>query len=336
MVSEKLDVTGMVVTVTYTNGDTAILTSYTMNPSITQSLSKEDTNIIITYIEEGITKVATQPIEVSGTTLGELIGNDATYYGKIVDYSAGLIGNEVTAWKVFYKQTIAGEDYVYLITTNKLTTAQTPTIVGTTKTANSYGDVFYWNTVPSDISEYDLSIAQTYFMANWQSENTSLIGNAKYSTNNNAKCVAQLLNISFWSSFANADTYGEEYIIGAIGSPTVEMWVASWHQNGGSSLVLSESGIIGYNLTYEGVLSTANKLYFPGSGDGWYNYWVASPSASSTTRIMSEYGGGYVTNYTYDNADRGIRPVVCLKADIAAYWEDEDLKTVIKFGVREN
>ena len=355
VVSEQLDLTGMVVTVTYTNGDTAILTStnnfvltktyannnvlitsYEMVPNLIDRLSNDDNSITITYIENGITKVATQPIEVSGTTLGELIGNDATYYGKIVNYTAGLAGNEVTDWKVFYKQTVAEEDYVYLIKTSKLTVAQTPTIAGITKTTNGgYGDVIYWNTVPSDISGYDLSIAQTYFMANWQSTNTALVGNAKYSTNANAKCVAQLLNTNFWSSYANTNLYGEEYIIGAIGTPTTEMWVASWHQNGGSSISLSESGTLGYSITYEGVLSTTNKLYFPGNGDGWSNYWVASPSAASTTRIMSEYGGGYITNYTYDNPDRGIRPVVCLKADIPAYWQDEETKALIKFGVRE-
>ena len=39
---------------------------------------------------------------------------------------------------------------------------------------------------------------------------------------------------------------------------------------------------------------------------------------------------------TYGHNTIGIRPVVCLRADIAAYWENEETKTLIKFGVPEN
>ncbi|MDD4066538.1 MAG: bacterial Ig-like domain-containing protein [Clostridia bacterium] len=354
IVGESLDLTGMVVTATYTNGEIAILdstnnvtitrtfannniliTSYEMVPNSTQRLTNVDNNITITYTEEGIAKVATQPIEVMGTTLADLIGNDATYYGKRIDYTAGLVGNEVTDWKVFYKQTVAGEDYVYLITTHKLTTAQTPVITGMTNaTIGEWGAVTYWSAVPT-VNEVE--IAQIYFMANWQSSDISLEGKAKYNTNNNARCLSQVLNTNLWSVFANTVTYGNDSLIGAIGSPTAEMWVSSWNQSGGINLVLSENGTTGYYINDSNSLSglsTTNALYFPLGSD--YNYRLASPSSIGTNHLMVVYGNAISDDAGYDKGYNGVRPVVCLKADIPAYWEDEETKDVIKFGVRAN
>ena len=276
------------------------------------------------------------PTQPEVPTLGELIGNDAIYYGTRVDYTAGLAGNEVTDWKVFYKQTIAGEDYVYLITSEKLVNAQIPTITEMTKGTNgSFGNVTYWNTIPI-VNE--LGIAQTYFMANWQSGNTSLLGNAKYSANTNVKCVSQLLNTSLWSVFANTETYGSENIIGAIGSPTAEMWVASWNQSGGN-IELTESGTIGYNVngsySFSG-LATTKDLYYPAGNNNYYYYWVASPSSHSVSEIMIIGGCGDVGPGNFSGNYHGVRPVVCLKADIPSYWEDEETKTLIKIGVQEN
>ncbi len=337
--NQIFDPTGMTILARYTDNRTEIVTDvdYIIYP-----LTMTDTNIIIAYTENEITKSTTQAIEVIGLTLGELVGVNATYYGIDVDYIAGLAGNQVTDWQVLYKQTIDGADYVYLISTNKLTTTQTPTISGTTKTTNgSYGDVIYWNTVPSNISGYDLSIAQTYFMANWQSSNTSLVGSAKYTTGNNAKCIAQLLNTSFWSSFVSTDACVQPYVQGAIGSPTAEMWVASWNKQGNTQLTLTEnSNRKGYkinNVDSVSGLTTAYGLYFSSNSNN--NYWLASPSSNSSDNLMSVNGDGGTNYYKYINFNKkvnnnclGIRPVICLEASIPAYWEDLNSRTEIKLG----
>jgi hypothetical protein len=63
---ESFSAAGMVVTATYTNGATAQATGYTYD---TSPLSDGTTSIVFTYTEQGITRTATQAIEVTKTGL---------------------------------------------------------------------------------------------------------------------------------------------------------------------------------------------------------------------------------------------------------------------------
>lgn len=59
---EEFDAKGMVVTATYDTSDTAVVTDYTVAPT---KLSKSDSKVTITYVENGITKTVQQPVTVS-------------------------------------------------------------------------------------------------------------------------------------------------------------------------------------------------------------------------------------------------------------------------------
>lgn len=63
---EKFDKTGMVVTATYSNRDTAPVTSYTFSPD--DALQVSDTSITISYTEGDVTKTTAQTITVTDAT----------------------------------------------------------------------------------------------------------------------------------------------------------------------------------------------------------------------------------------------------------------------------
>ncbi len=75
-IGDPFDSTGMVVTATYTDGTKVAITDYTYySKSADGWLNEDDTSITITYTEAGVTKIATQAIEVgyilviSGTSI---------------------------------------------------------------------------------------------------------------------------------------------------------------------------------------------------------------------------------------------------------------------------
>ena len=125
-------------------------------------------------------------------------------------------------------------------------------------------------------------------------------------------------------------------ITSAIGSPTVEMWMASWNQKYTDTLVF-DANTTGYNVGLtEGSLSNyidgskmqakqgfKDSLYYPHgntSENSWndcYGYWLASPSASSTDHVMNVCCNGdvFISNH-YDDSIYGVRPVVSLSSGI--------------------
>ena len=95
--SDALDLTGIVVTATYNDEYTRVVTdSCTFNPADGTTLTSSDTSVTVTYTEDGITKTATQNISVR-----ELLSISVTNPPTTTVYTDGdtldLTGIEVTA-----------------------------------------------------------------------------------------------------------------------------------------------------------------------------------------------------------------------------------------------
>ena len=147
-------------------------------------------------------------------------------------------------------------------------------------------------------------------------------------TNMNYKAVATLLDSSKWSSLANT-AFVDNTSTSVIGSPTVEMWMASWNQKYTDTLAF-DTNTTGYRVGLtEGSLNTyidsskmqakpgfKDSLYYPHDNSWNYcnGYWLASPSALGTNVMMLVSCDGAVSNSYY--ILYGVRPVVSLSSGI--------------------
>ena len=266
------------------------------------------------FTYEGVTYYnASTSIEGEGTiitTLGDIITGGSMYGTPVTGYTAGGVSD----WRVFYEDTENG--YVYLIASNVLTEAQIPAIDDALKGTYNGDGVLYWTSAPA----LQTMSSNSIFMAKW----------SDYGANSNGKCASALLNTDNWTTFATpSDTTLTDKVVGAIGSPTAEMFAASWSAkntnnplsmtNKNSSETESTNGYYyNYNGTigtqHSGLPTTGNELYFP-SG---INYWLASPCAQSTWRLCIVNRGILMSGGANGDANRGVRPVVCLESDIPA------------------
>lgn len=260
------------------------------------------------------------------STLGQLVsGYDD--FGKTVDYIAYVNGVAIDKWKVFYKQTVDGQDYVYLIASEKLSLNQIPKAIEATgstvfETSNGYANI-YWDN--GKLTQKAQTINKTLWQANWSS----------YSTNVNAYGASLFLDEQYWTAFKNTDDYGD-YVVGAIGTPTAEMFVKSWNRkreealrNNDTTTYNTQFGLVknndvGFHIntstetkTVEQTISTTDDLYI-WSTEGSTSIWLAAPSAAGTNSIMVAGCTGELRNASYAQKSYGIRPVVCLKAEIFA------------------
>ena len=319
-VGDTVDMTGLVVTATYSDGsEEDVTSSVTYTPALTEvTQTPGTTEITVTYSEKTATeKITITVVEATtATTLGELITDGSMYGRAVTGYTAGLTGYEVSDWSVFYEE----GNYVYLIASNVLTEAQIPTIPEATKGAyNGYG-ILKWLSAPAVQEMRSNSI----FKAQW----------SNYAANINGKCVSALLNTDNWTAFATpSDTTLTNKVVGAIGSPTAEMFAASWSAKNTTALLTmtnkNSSGTEstnGYYYNYNGSIAeyhsglttTENELYFPKYNGNTTYYWLASPSARYAGYLCYVSSDGGVASDDYNYAISGLRPVVCLKSDIPA------------------
>ena len=142
----------------------------------------------------------------------------------------------------------------------------------------------------------------------------------------------------------------------AIGGPTLEMWVKSWNKIHGSASedqnnlqLYYASNATGYfvgttanpdiNSSYyaykEGTPGYTDTLYYPHpavnnspdtftSSNYCMGYWLASPSATYGSFVMTVSYIGSVSRDDISGTGWGVRPVVCLPSDITAKWNEAD------------
>ena len=287
---------------------------------------KANYKITVTYTESGTNKTATHEVKNFKTTLGALI-TSAKDYGKTINY---VSDNGVTKWRVFYEDTTNG--YVYLITTEKLAASKMPTLPSTTVTTSSVTlsdgtsknvAQIKWASVPAGVTVP--TTAKTKWKAEWSS----------YTSGNNTKCISYFLNESYWTSLKNTKASYASYVLGAIGTPTAELFVLSWNAKkaatGNTTIynkkitLTARSTTTGYYVkdaavssnTYLQALTTLDDLYIWSTSE-YSSTWLASPGGVTANYILIAGSAGNISYDTYSSTNRGIRPVVCLNANVPA------------------
>ena len=131
----------------------------------------------------------------------------------------------------------------------------------------------------------------------------------------NSKAVAQM--IKDYSSFANKALYGEN-VVGAIGGPTLELFVAGWNSKGYTPTLTLSIEERGYKINEQNenypISVTSDGLYVLADN----SYWLSSPGYYDEV-ADDFYCVGRMTVHAPDcTSSGGVRPVVCLKASIPA------------------
>ena len=310
---------GTVTAVTYNETGDSTLTYASTDGNLVYDMTISSTGQVSIVGDPTVSDTPVTP-DVPDTPSGETLFSQITSanYGDKVTYTA----NGVSDWKVFYKDATN----VYIVASDYLShggSSDTSKIVsgtGMTKTGTYRA---YWNSAPS-------SADTTNHVAKFSpvtAETKAWTGN--YSTNSNGKCVSTLLDTTLWSSYASG-VGGES----AIGSPTLNMFVASWNEKYPSDKIYcNNDSATGYyvgtttNPTSTYIDSSVmnqkegynNTLYYPytsATSDSCYGYWLASPSAGNTSSVMYVLCNGNVDYSYYYYTYYGVRPVVSLSSGV--------------------
>ena len=275
---------------------------------------------------------ATQDDPIAGSFASKI---DASNYGEYVDYPIDLNGDGDTTndWKLFYRETTdANLDGVntFLIAADYVEAEQwVPSDLGFIRMGNVVG----FN--ETSITSIDEDIRNRYIL-------TDVLD----TTSDMYSVVAGLLKTDLW----NEKLLDSDYAVSTVGAPTLEMWIDSWNQkNPNNKMYFSETangykvGITenptGDEITLEELTSMGlleDALYNTDVGysrTDWEYYARGYYFASTTTMSNSPWitsidfiWNGLRWSYMQDiNGDGtglqrgyGLRPVVCLKADIEA------------------
>ncbi len=155
-----------------------------------QGITEDKWNINVT--ETGVTIKQ----KYKGDTLGSLIANPLTDYGKKVNYSVTIDGTVHNDWRVYYEDVMNG--YVFLI--------------ATTNIGYAYPDTT--SVLVSELTDKEKELFNICTLGR-NSELNNLIA---YMIRN-------------YGNYANTTDYGE-YVVGALGGATLEMLCASAEQMG--------------------------------------------------------------------------------------------------------
>jgi len=246
--------------------------------------------------DDYIIEVSDSGVSVEKSTLGNLI-KSAADYGKSVVYTVTRNGTEYKDWQVFYEDPNTG--YVYIIMKDS-------TLTG----------ALGLNYQVSTMTDEERELYKTFNLG----KNVLLSdnGDAGYTAYNDQAVLSLIRN---YSNFANKTTYGE-YVIGAIGGPTLELLAAGWTAKGNQPEIgMFGSAMQGYGFAGEYGAVSSKQL----ANDGLYicegySYWLATPGMGSTvteTWNVMVAGNARIGGSFYEGTAT-VRPVVCLSGDIPA------------------
>ena len=292
--------------VTYTSGTQSVAT--VGEDGTVNALTEGTTKITVKGKVSGVSTTCTVTVKSNKINGAIEVGEYEKYYGKkVTNYTAGG-----KTYRIFYIDTegkFEDKNTVYL---------------KADWTANDTTLSSYTSYTPSGT---DLA---TYKKLNpsWAAKR----GSSTSSWNSNERAAAWLCSPSKWTTYC--DTSKANY---AIGSPTAEMYVASYNQVshttgnyklGATYRATSYPGYIytvngtqqnnGYNtnsntLDYTGY----NSMYCGKNGlKGSYSWWLASPSAHYSDLVCIVDGNNAYLDGTYYTSALGACPLVSLKSGI--------------------
>lgn len=100
------------------------------------------------------------------------------------------------------------------------------------------------------------------------------------------------------------------------GSPTAELFAASYNNTGKSNTITLGLGTYGYTE------NTSSNWLKPEDNHGIYNkstsssWWLASPSHYSSGRELHVSGRGYFYDNDVDDSSNAVRPLVCIPTSV--------------------
>ena len=296
---DTFDKAGMVITATYQDGTTkTIQTGYEVQ---TEPLSYTQNSVTITYGGQS----TSQAIIVSLKTLGTQITKNN--YGDNIAYSTTVDGVTYDDWQILYKGTIDNTEYIYMICADGILREQWADMIDSTQ-GNFIGQPFQ---TPSS------TMLKLFMMDDFTLQSQGLTHNF----------IAECFN--YYGDFAKPNnTNLSSEIMGAIASPTLRLFVSSWNEINSTTLYYTIKEY-GYSLntepnpTYQ---AWANNLtmthpHLFEKGDYWLVSAQGSPQISNLisnflvkTNSIQGAGGNSAAKY--------LRPVVCMKASVTGYKEN--------------
>ena len=270
----------------------------------------------------------------------DVMNSPETYYGKYVTYTctndAGINAPENQKWQIF----MADDTNIYLIASNYITRQYTGTknSVGfnydTTNKTEATATKMWFNNILSQYNANSTTTDIPTILSKLDKQNIyhKWMNTTENQTKNNPneKAVASMLDVDVWSGYINA-TYSQY----AIGGPTLEMFCKAYNETrveGTDLLEAKEDNTNGYKIKNgesdptdsllglkTGAITTTpnvDSMYFKSSEEET-TYWLASPSSSSSYRLLRVDSGGIITSAFGHRADGfGFRPLVCLNSDV--------------------
>ena len=227
--------------------------------------------------------------DASGLTIGTAINADK-YGQKVTNYTVQTSEMSTNVWRLFYQD----NNYTYLITDE---------CIGSYKPSDyysSYTDGSMVSTIGQKLNPMLLE-SGTFFVES--NTNTAIL------------TTAWLTDTTNWSNYAN-----NEDAIFAIGTPTVELYVASFNATAGmnsANTITLEIGTSGYtpNTAYKQLQMAYNHgIYNNGS-----NLWIASPYHASTRNDFELYvhsNNGWFNNGGVNFNSYSVRPIVCIPTSV--------------------
>lgn len=248
-------------------------------------------------------------------------------YGKYVDYGIDLNENGIADdWKIFYQDET---DRIFIIASDYVGNTNSVIDSCATKAGMINDNSYYkWTTVPNFQVDYKNNRKP---LALFRATDYTLT-----EKNDNSKCVSSLLNTDNWEGLVLSD-----YADYAIGSPTLEMFIASWNDKGYKKIYYSsgDTDSTGYSIGFAENPSTPHIelnndsngyndiLFYPHTStvDSLVGYRLASPSSrnNSSTYFAHYYGTLHGSEAGYNGGQAGLRPVVCLKIGTGITWDSE-------------
>ena len=292
---EDFDVTGMKVIATYKDG------------------SKKDVTDICEYSPklEEVTKLAGEysiEVKFGGITTSKTVDITVTHLEKIQDIALinygekiNYVANGKEDWEIYYKDTVNGQEYIYLIA------------------STSIGQEGWFDGIPPE-SEVEKANASSLY-------NIMKLGQTGYTLNKDyvsSRCVADLVNN--YGEYANTTDYidgnGESYVIGAIGSPTLELVAARANAILPNAMVL---GTAQYGYTINGGYNGHRQTGLPVT-DFFDSIVLTSPTYKYSDWVQTAYSEFFTIgsiDLEYKTIDHDLCPIVCIRGDIPATWDGE-------------
>lgn len=225
--------------------------------------------------------------DANGLTIGTAINADK-YGQKVTNYTVQTSEMSTNVWRLFYQDS----NYTYLITDE---------VIGSYRPSDYYSSYTNGSMVSTIGQKLNPMLLEsgTFFVET--NTNTAILS------------TAWLTDTTKWSNYAN-----NEDAIFAIGTPTVELYVASFNAtastNGATAIALeiNEYGYTRNTISGQLQVSYNYEIYNNGS-DSW---WLASPGYDQINCELVVNRVGYFVSTDPNIGSRAIRPIVCIPTSV--------------------